>query len=880
MAKKHDQLFSDVPNELHDLLYLTTLTGQTQVNGEMQAFADITLYQTKHPQAESEYIRFVSEIQTNQSRFYANPHSNSQLVIGGGRRIDPESGRSYSLPPLVLTDDLPDVIVVTHSMPDHVWNRLVDGANQRNKPVCIYLCPGVKIAGYTEPFQEQQIDEKPLLGSHVIESNAPEATLQWLIRQGIVSADNVLTLTPEVSLELLALINRKGERFLLNYQPGWLLSQLRNAKTIVLIGNMPTPLFEALESLFSEQSHLYTNEGRETFSGRLIWIKSSSHSRPFAPTVARRRHNLELKTAPVKKIAKTDQSPIPYRKKVDQIRTFIQAKDAGVIFLELMGPPGSGKTTSVTKAVNTIRQDGQLIQHFFSVDEYVAWRKLNPSDTETLCVLQLDDCRMSPPEQLEFLRDINRNHHFYWQGAWYPGLKVIMTNNPESDLRNDKHPLLADLHIPSLSFTPFTSAELDEYIIQPLLQEIKVIGDSATPIGALMLSAYQYVAKTLPHACISSRELTTVCQRLAVLQSLHAEEKPIQVATRACYEEFFGLFENENQRQDFWKFLQQSADLTVDEQWIPIPVDVTLTEKLQKQGLQLTDQGGQMVSMIQRLLQIRELHGQKDFPGKCGLLLEGPPGILKTELSIAVLEAQGIIAAPEIPDGKPHYFNLTAGDPELMEKKLRQAYQHRWIVVCNELNLLKPSTIQLLLKLLEAPKTGFCLIATQNHHRAGSGRKPLPPAIKNRLQVFYLRDYNRDELIGFAKKHGLREAALLADMFLGLQTYQTLHQLALANPRHYFRWLTALAKLPQSKRSLAVIAHQLLAAGCHLPLSPEKNVKPGQYHAVEFILKRVPAQSFPHASGLTNPSKYTLTNSQTARPSRPQSLGSDRCLVM
>ncbi len=883
ITKKHDLLLTDVPRETQYVLFMAKFTEQIVLNSIPRAFPDITIYQHKRPLAQSKYIKFVDDITISQNRYHLNSHS-YQLLVNGDRRIDPKSGRSYSRPALLGTDELPDLIVVTQTPSHSDWNRFIDRINECKQSVSVYVCPGVKIPSIedTKPVKYQSIevkDEKTLPPSHVIESNAPEATLNMLITQSVTSVENVLTLTPEVGLELLALINRKGDRYLLEYQPGWLLEQLRSGKITVLIGDMSSSLFDALESLFSTPSHLYTNEGRETFSGRVIWIKSSAQPHAFAPTVSRRWHYSELKTVEEKKAIKTDQLPFSYRQNVDRIQAFIEDKNPSANFLELVGPPGSGKTTSIKKVVSKIHQYGQPIQHFSSVADYVTWRKENPDESKTLCVLQLAYCKMSPPGYLEFLRDISRNHRFYWQGVWYPGLKIIMTNNPETNLNNSKHPLFTEQSIPSLLFAPFTLAELDEYILEPLLQEIKSIQDHTKPISDLILSAYRYVAENLAYAPISSRELTTVCQRLVVLLNIHHEEKPLQVAARACYEEFFGLFQHENQRQLFWQFLQKSALQIIDEGWTPIQVDMDLIGNLQQQGLLITPQGGEMVSMIQRLLQMRRLHGQKDCPGKCGLLLEGPPGILKTELSIAVLEAHQITACPEIPDGKPHYFNLVGGEPALIEKKLLLAYSQGWIVVCNELNLLQPSTIQLLMQLLDAPKTGFCLIGTQNHHRAGGGRKLLLPAVKSRLQVLHLRKYNRDQLISFAKSKGLTEAALLTDMFLALQNYQTLYQQPLANPRHYFRWLATLTRLPSGERTLAVIAHHLLETSCHLLLSPQEHAEPGQHHALRFILSRVPAPSFPYTDKLTltDASKLSLIQSQ---PKSNQSKSREACLVM
>ncbi len=229
-----------------------------------------------HAQPESPYIRFVDNIESIFSRFYLNSHY-YPLLVKGKRRIDPETGYSYSSSALLLTDDLPEVIVVTRSLLYSRWCRLIDVVNQRKKPVSLYLCPGVQISGteYATPLPEEiNISEefKTLPNySSVIESIEPERTLAELQKHHDICADDILTLTPNVGLELLELISRKGDNFLLNYKPGWLLSRLRTEKTItILMGDMPTSLFNALESLFSPPSYLYTNKGREDFSWAIV----------------------------------------------------------------------------------------------------------------------------------------------------------------------------------------------------------------------------------------------------------------------------------------------------------------------------------------------------------------------------------------------------------------------------------------------------------------------------------------------------------------------------------------------------------------------------------------------------------------------------------
>ncbi len=882
VEEKKDIAFTEIPAEFQHWLSLAALTQQIPINGEPRGFPPIKIYSGKHPQPDNKNIRFVDadEMKAAKSHYYLNNHHYSRLVVGE-RHIDPSTGFSDPVSALLLTEELLEVIVLTHSLSYSNWRRLLDAINQQNKSISLYLCPGAKISGteYDAPIEAcQKTKLQSLPSCYVIESDAPEQTLSKMLEKKELSAEDVLTLTEDVGLELLEMINRKGdEGFKLDYKLGWLLSRFFDRKTTVLMADyISAELWDALESAFSLKPYFYTNEGRKDIEksskvGKIVLIKSGNPTKPLASTVV-------CISADEKKIeqkaAKTQESILSYHDRVQQLSQFLTEPNS--IFFEWMGPPGAGKTTGVVKAIKALRKEGQTVEHFSSVEDYVAWRDRHSTDQKSLCVLQLDDCRRWPAGRLEYLRDLNRSRQFYWKGRWYPSPKVVMTNNPESASDPNKHRLFQDLQIPSTYCPALTREELAEYVVQPLLQEIKGIAKHTHILCELILSTYDHVKKALPNACISARQLTTICQRLLVLLSISTTENPLQTCAHACYEEFFGLFSQENQRRILWNEINYHTKLYMTKN--PIIVDEKLKASIEKRDLQLTEQSIQMMSVIQRLVQMRNQYGeQKDFPGQCGLLLEGSPGILKTELSIAVLETLGFTPAPEIPDNKPHYLNLVAGDPYLMEQKLWEAYQRGWIVVCNELNLLKSSTIQLLMKLLDMPKTGFCLIGTQNPTSAGSGRKALGPALKNRLQVVYLQDYSRDELIQFARNQGLaREAPLLVDLYQSLRMYQQLHELPLSNPRHYFQWLKQLQPLKRRERSLSVMIAHLLQRGCNPPLSVQQ-----QYHAAKSIMWRVPDIHFPKFIITENSSASLLPSpSRTISKKAPESTAQKSCLIM
>ncbi len=852
--QKQSLTLVDVPQKIIPILKQIYWSRQFMSNGELQPLAQETiLYQDSHCQPHTDKIHLITEIKTDKTLFILNSYSFPWLVKGR-RRIDPSSGNSYSCPPILSQKD-PLVIVVTESLTHSEGIWLMDAVESGSQHVSLSLCQGVCIVGtgYAAPsiaLPKQSF--KLLKESCVIESDNPEATLAMLQKEYAIPNQNIISLTPEIQSELLMLISRRGNSYQLNYRQGWLLSQLHKHKITVLIGPMSALLYRALESLFCSQSHLYTNEGRETFKNKVVWIKPSDDPLELASAVIQYQHQPELKkTFPheQKQEQKTDSPPLSYRQRYEQVGEFIlEAPDNQ--FLQLIGPPGSGKTDSVCRAIRAIKGFGKSIQRFSAVKQYVAWLQKNPQFVDTLCVLHLDDAKMLPPGQLEWLRDIIRCKEFFYRGYWYPcpKLKIIVTNNPEVDPHHEKHPFFADFPINTLYCPPLTPAEMDEYLIKPELPEIK---------ADLIIAAYRYIETQLPKACISAREITDVCQRLKILQTHRTTETTAVLLARACYEEFFGLFDHDTQRREFWQFLTKSAKLTAEESKTPIPIDLGLMLQLQQQGIQLTDQISQTAMMLQRFLQMQSLN-HPHFSGKCGLLLEGPPGILKTELCIAVLQSQGYQEYDASGDSKTPkglcYVNLIAHDAQNMERLLLKAAEKKWLVLCNEFNLLEESTIKLLLYLLESGK--IRLIVTQNKSELGGGRKPLPRSLKNRFHEISLRDYHRDELIDFAFNKNFKEKSrLIADMFMALKTYQSPKNLAVANARHYFKFLKELS----ADNTPEVILQTLLKTGCNPLLIPQE-----QLEAANFILEQLPFESFPNESkpikgGVFTPTKIPLT---------------------
>jgi hypothetical protein len=168
---------------------------------------------------------------------------------------------------------------------------------------------------------------------------------------------------------------------------------------------------------------------------------------------------------------------------------------------------------------------------------------------------------------------------------------------------------------------------------------------------------------------------------------------------------------------------------------------------------------------LQQLLRIRhfrrQIHDAPDsalYGGKSALLLDGPPGVGKSEFIAYELKKQGYtqpISDPtDVYDLNASYYFIPASlSPALKLELLEQAFQKGALVCMEEINSSPFAERYLNAYLMgedingnRPENPGFMLIGTAN---AASlrGRKQLSPAVKSRSVSCHLEEYTQDELI-------------------------------------------------------------------------------------------------------------------------------------
>ena len=168
------------------------------------------------------------------------------------------------------------------------------------------------------------------------------------------------------------------------------------------------------------------------------------------------------------------------------------------------------------------------------------------------------------------------------------------------------------------------------------------------------------------------------------------------------------------------------------------------------------------------LRQIRQTHSgnpTQQYGGLGGLILEGEPGIGKTELVAKTLIAHGLTRGDwHTHNSQQVFYILPVSTPFLQKKEfLLKAFHEGAVVVVDEMNS-APMMESLLNDLLmgqtpdgQHPKNpGFLIIATQNPVTM-AGRIKASSAIQRRMQTVSLPNYSTREMIDILQHKGLSE---------------------------------------------------------------------------------------------------------------------------
>ena len=416
-------------------------------------------------------------------------------------------------------------------------------------------------------------------------------------------------------------------------------------------------------------------------------------------------------------------------------------------------------------------------------------------------ILFIDEANLSPRQWSEFEGLFQTPAHILVNGVIYlltSQHKVIFAGNPLSYGDERRLAPFFERHGHALLFTPLPPAFIAEKVLQPLFADT---GIEAQAVIKMILAAYQFIGDcSTTELLISPREL----EMMALLTINKAKQCRLlainDIAAHYIYQLGINLLPEAEQRQFERRFKPTSA----------IEAHQTSMDDF------LVTPSRQVVSqLLDDLLSLHQarptLSGSQQTAGLGGIIIEGAPGIGKSELVINTLRAWGYeeehaFTAPTKKE-KP-FYNMPVSMP-LAEKEqlLIKAFNEGAIVMIDEINS-SPMMERLLNDLLmgknpkaklgDEVKPGFMLIGTQNPVTM-AGRRNTSTALQRRLINVTLPEYTADELkpILCAKGVPQHEAVAMIDAYTTQRVYAKQHQLS---PVPNFRHLMGLVALEQELR--------------------------------------------------------------------------------
>jgi len=427
----------------------------------------------------------------------------------------------------------------------------------------------------------------------------------------------------------------------------------------------------------------------------------------------------------------------------------------------LKGPPGLGKTYTATTCFKAGLYIGE--------QQIISFLESKPNQGN-LSILLIDEANLAAQGTWDFLMPHVLARHgksiVKFKGKDYSldeNFKIIFTCNPESYPGRDYHSILQEsptVYVPLLTDETLKNKILLKLCPGTLTEERGIALDS-------LLKAFHLAERLLPPHSLSVRDAQQVVRRWLFLMDQGLTDQ--QAAYEAALYEWQNRFYQKNDREFFKKELRVHFN-DIDPTTIIISRPLNFADRLPKDFYLSEKQRLLMAQLQQDILLAKKAQDDKTVDHastvKAGFLIEGPSGIGKSSLSRALLIAmeyteinENDLLDSQDTDLSNRFIHFTlSGNLAYDEKLIRKAFNSGCKVILDELNL--DPMIEGLLNHLLTGKTpegtppqfkGFYLLASQN---SGSleGRSTSPPALLNRLHIYYLDDYDLNDLLEIAKQ--------------------------------------------------------------------------------------------------------------------------------
>ncbi len=511
-----------------------------------------------------------------------------------------------------------------------------------------------------------------------------------------------------------------------------------------------------------------------------------------------------LRDLPQKGVVVTEE-PLDLVSSAQQSQEFTEHRKKAVIqvlnhrpCVFLSGLSGIGKTTFVERELCS---EGSNYQLFSGENQVQAWAM---DSSAKIKVLFLDEANLSPRQWSEFEGLFNQHPGILIEGKFYPLTehhKVVFAGNPLSYGDDRQLAPFFERRVSTVLFEPLSKAVIHEKIIKPIIAGSALDDEELGTISQLILEAYALICQgSSTEILISPREL----QMMALIAVSNYKNTPSVPLTshvkQAVYEIGQSLIPLQHQQ-----LLQQ-----FNEQFKSIEPSTKL-RSLISSSFALTSSRQPIVRALHERLQLlawrkaneNTLNADQKYGGLGGLILEGEPGIGKSELIINVLTEAGFqeqrLSSTSVSVDKSFYrmpVSMTLSDKKEL---LLQAFNEGSVVIIDEINS-SPMMEQFLNALLmgKNPNTGepphnlgFMVIGTQNPATM-AGRRIASTALQRRITTMTIPEYHHDEMKQILLIKGIHEqiADDMITSYLERRTYAKARQLS---PVPCFRDLLKLA---------------------------------------------------------------------------------------
>ncbi|MBX3709144.1 MAG: AAA family ATPase [Gammaproteobacteria bacterium] len=440
---------------------------------------------------------------------------------------------------------------------------------------------------------------------------------------------------------------------------------------------------------------------------------------------------------------------------IEQRKVAVNAMLEHSPFVYLTGLTGVGKSTFVEKYLasdHTTLYRGEKSMQEWALNHDPNKRKL----------LFIDEANITSRQWSEFEGLFHHPPGILIEGFYHKLAdqhKVIFAGNPLNYGGERKLAPLFERHGNALVFEPLPPELIYEEILKPVFHGT-VLQSQALEISAELLKLYQFLCEcSQDTVLISPRELQT----MALLVLSRYEQSQLTKPDPVLLARYYALLIADplTPKSHQTKLHQQFSAPPLPKPRDVEPKHFLVTRSRRPPYQQLTD--------LTALRTYRRHHARNDaqrYGGLGGIVIEGEPGIGKSELVVAHLLAHGYQEATET-NASGNVFYKMPVSMQLDEKKklLLKAFHEGAIVIVDEINS-SPMMERLLNDLLmgktsegSRPKhPGFMIIGTQNPMQTGR-RKP-SNALARRLMPIYLPPYPKKEMKEILIKRNIEKSTV------------------------------------------------------------------------------------------------------------------------